>query len=99
MGKQVVNTDRISLSASKLRNTNSAIDSAFSALKRKTHQLENNWKSRTADAAKSTLAKIIKNGDERSKVLINYINFLEQQVNTGYINTEDVNTTLADKFK
>ncbi len=99
MEKQVVNTERIALSAERLRNTNNAIDTAFSNMKRKTDKLESNWKSRTADVAKSVLEKIMQDGVDRSKVLSNYINLLDQQVKLGYINTEDVNTTLADKFK
>lgn len=99
MEKQVVNTERIALSAERLRNTNNAIDTAFSNMKRKTDKLGSNWKSRTADVAKSVLEKIMQDGVDRSKVLSNYINLLDQQVKLGYINTEDVNTTLADKFK
>lgn len=99
MAKQVVNTDRISLSATKLRNTNNNINSEFRTLKSKAQRLESNWKSSAADTAKTTMYRLFNNNDVRSKVLQNYINMLEQQVSPGYANAEDTNTTLAGKFK
>jgi len=99
MAKQVVNTDRIASSASKLRAVNSAINNEFRTLQNKALQLDNNWKSAAGNVAKTTMYELFKSNDVRSSVLQNYINTLEQLVNPGYIDAETTNTKLADKFK
>lgn len=99
MAKQVVNTDRISLSANKLRTVNNNINSEFSKLKNNAQRLESNWKSSAADTAKTTMYRLFNNSEVRSNVLQNYINMLEQQINLGYVSVENANTTLAGKFK
>ena len=99
MAKQVVNTDRISSSANKLRIANNNINNEFKTLEKKAKQLDSNWRSAAGDAACTKMYQLFKNNDVRSTVLQNYINMLEQQVNPGYANTETVNTKLADKFK
>ncbi len=99
MAKQVVNTDRIASSVNKLRTVNSNINAEFRTLQNKAKKLDSNWKSAAGETAKSTMYQLFKNNDVRSAVLQNYMNLLEQQVNPGYGNTEDVNTKLADKFK
>ena len=99
MAKQVVNTDRITSSANKLRTVNNTINSEFSTLKNKAKQLDTNWKSAAGETARTTMYQLFNNGEIRSKVLQNYINMLEQQVNPGYTGAETVNTKLADKFK
>jgi len=98
MAKQVVNTERIALSATNLHTTNNSINSAFNTLKRKIN-LINDWKGAAGTTAQTTVQKILKINDERTKVLQNYVSFLEQQVNPGYIDAENVNTKLSDKFK
>lgn len=99
MAKQVVNTERFSLSVARLRNVNDNINSEFQTLKNKSRKLESSWNGNAAEAAKTTLYRLYGNNDVRSKVIQNYINMLEQQVNPGYTSAEEVNTTLADKFK
>lgn len=99
MAKELVNTERIMSSANKLRNVNNNIDSAFSSMKKKAKNIETNWKGSAADMAKTTMYKLFNDSDARSKVLQNYVNLLEQQVNPGYINAENTNVSLADKFK
>lgn len=99
MAKQVVNTDRISSSANKLRTVNNNINNEFKTLEKKAKQLDNNWKSAAGDAARTKMYQLFKNNEARSSVLQNYINMLEQQVNPGYTNSETANTKLADKFK
>ena len=99
MTKQTIDTDRIVASATALRTANSNIGSAFQTLQNSAKRLEDNWKGAAGTTAQTTVQQIFKISEERSKVLQNYVNFLEQQVNPGYIDTETVNTTLADKFK
>jgi uncharacterized protein YukE len=99
MAKQVVNTDSILSSVNKLRTVNNNINQAFQTFQNKAKQLDNNWYGAAGDAARTTMYQLFKYNEERSKVLRNYMNMLEQQINPGYINTETVNTKLADKFK
>ncbi|CDX04951.1 Type VII secretion system ESAT-6-like [Desulfitobacterium hafniense] len=99
MAKQVVNTDRLTSAANKLRTVNNNITGEFRTLQNKAKQLDSNWKSAAGEAARTTMYQLFKNNEVRSTVLQNYINMLEQQVNPGYTNTETVNTKLADKFK
>jgi uncharacterized protein YukE len=99
MAKQVVNTERIAASASKLRTVNGNINNEFRTLQNKAKQLDSNWKSRAGETAQTTMYQLFQNGSVRSSVLQNYINMIEQQINPGYIDAETTNTTLADKFK
>ena len=98
MAKQVVNTDRITISANKLRSANSNIITAFDRVKSKMKLLDA-WKGAAGTAAQTTKYKLYNNSNELSKVLQNYTNLLEQRINPAYVNTEDVNKKLADKFK
>ena len=99
MAKQVVNTDRISTAANKLRSVNTTINSAFGTLRSKAQQIDNSWRGRAGEAARTTMYQLFRYNDARSTVLQNYISMLQQQVNPSYTNTETVNTKLADKFK
>ena len=99
MAKQVVNTERIASSANNLRTANNNINAAFGTMQSKARQLESNWKGAAGTAAQTTMYQLFRNSEERTAVIQNYINMLEQQINPGYNNTEDVNTRLADKFK
>jgi len=99
MAKQIINTDRLILSATKLRAVNNSINSAFDTLQTKAKQIDNNWRGAAGDAAKSTMYQLFKYSEARSTVIQNYVNMLEQQVSPGYNNTETVNTKLADQFK
>ena len=99
MSKQVVNTEGIALAAGKLKTCNNKIDSEFNTLVSKSRQLDNNWKSAGGDIARRTLQNILKNNDDRTKTIQNYVNMLQQQVDPGYRGTETKNIKLADKFK
>jgi len=99
MAKQVVNTNRITSSANRLRAVNNNINSEFTTLKNKAKQLDTNWKSVAGETARTTMYQLFNNSEIRSKVLQNYINILEQQINPGYTGAETANTKLADKFK
>ncbi len=99
MLKEVVNTDGIASAAVKLRSVNDNINGRFDTLKNKAKQLESNWNSAAGSAASTIMYQLFKMGETRSYVIQNYINMLEQQVNPGYSETENVNKSLADQFK
>lgn len=99
MAEQIVNTLGISSSSNKLRTANNNINEEFITLQNKAKELDNNWHGAAGEAARTTMYQLFKYSEERSKVIQNYINILEQQINPGYNNSETVNTKLADKFK
>ena len=99
MAKQTINTDRVMSAANKLRTANTNINNEFRTLQNNAKRLENDWKSSAGSAAHTTLYQLFSNSSVRSTVVQNYINMLEQQVNPGYVNSENANTKLADKFK
>ena len=99
MAIQQVNTESISAASAKLRMRNSNINSEFQNLKDKAVLLESKWKGAAGTEAMTTMHKLFNYSSERSTVIQNYINMLEQQVNPGYIDTEDTNKMLADMFK
>lgn len=99
MAKQSINTDRVVYAADKLRKTNTTINNEFRTLQKVAKRLESDWKSAAGSLAHTTMYQLLKNNEVRSDVIQNYINMLEQQVNPGYLNAENANTKLADKFK
>lgn len=99
MSKQIINTDGIKKSANQLRMVNTKINTAFDDFKNKAKQLNNNWNSRAGEKAKTTMYQLFNYNEARSAVLQNYINMLEQQVNPGYKEAENVNVQLSDLFK
>ena len=99
MAKQAIDTERVAAAASKLRATNTAINNELRSLQNAAKRLENNWRSAASSAAQTTLYQLFSNNDSRSAVMQNYIYVLEQQINPRYINVENANTKLADKFK
>ena len=99
MTKQVVNTDRIASSATKLRTVDDTINSEFRTMQDKAKLLDDNWNSAAGEAARTALHRLFVINDGRSIILQNYIRMLEKQVNPGYVGAEDANTTLADQFK
>lgn len=98
-GYILVNSEGISDTASELKTRNNNISSAFETLKKSSHRLESSWKSRAGNEACSKMQQMFQIGESRELVLNNYAVLLEQQVNPGYINAENVNTSLADYFK
>jgi hypothetical protein len=99
MTVQVVNTDGISSTIAKLRTANNNINKEYDILENNAVQLDSNWQSQAGQAARDTMYGLFQYSEVRSAVLLNCINFLEQQINPSYIYVEDFNTKLADKFK
>ena len=96
---QLVNTEGISTAAVKLRTVNNNISSKFNTLTKKARSLENDWSSSAGSLACSKMYELFKLSETRYSVIQNYINLLEQQVNSNYGSAEKANTTLADQFK
>ena len=99
MSRQVVNTDRISASANRLRTVNNNINNEFRTLRNKAQQLDNNWRGAAGETARTTMYQLFNHSEVRSTVLQNYVSMLERQIDPGYKNVETTNTKLADKFK
>lgn len=97
--KQSLETEALDAAISALRGANNAMNSAFTAVERQGSVLNCSWISGAGNAAVTTLYKLIKGNESRSAVLQNYINFLSQQVEQGYISVEDCNTSLAAYFR
>lgn len=99
MAKQLIDTDRVLSAANKLRTINTTINDEFRSLQNTAKCLDNDWKSRASNVSQTTREKVFNNNEVRSSVIQNYINILEQQVAPGYVETETVNSKLAEKFK
>lgn len=99
MSKQLVDSERIEATITKLRTVNSTINKEFGTLEKTAKRLDSDWNSGAGATARTTMYQLFKSNESRSNVLQNYINTLELQVNPAYIDAESVNTQLADKFK
>ena len=100
MARQSIDTDRVSTTITHLKNIKQNINSAFTTMERTSKStLEWNWKSPAGDSAMTLLLELLKDNKARDTVLQNYITFLEQQINPGYINAEATNKSLASQFK
>ncbi len=99
MAKQSIDTTMVASAVSSLRNANNNINRAFAIMKNITSKLEYDWNGAAGEKACTTMYNLFKGSDARYTVIQNYINLLEQQVNPNYISAEEVNSSLADKFK
>lgn len=97
--KLIVNAEGIIATAEKLRTVNNNINNSFDTLKKRMSQFESNWNSAAGEQARTVMYRLFKGNESRSAVIKNYVNMLEQQVSEGYVNTENVNTSIADMFK
>lgn len=100
MLRQSIDTERVAAVAAVLQSVNENInDSCDKMGKTCDRQLSENWKSEAGSAAITLLYELLKGNESRSTVIQNYISFLGQQVDPGYVEAERVNTSLADQFK
>ncbi len=99
MARQTVDTGQIEAVVQKLTRADAAMDSALDTLKGKVRQVENTWGGQAGEQAMTELYRILQYGEARSTVLQNYINLLRQQVNPSYEGAEEINRSLADRFK
>ena len=100
MPRQSIDTEKMDSTIVTLKTTNQNISRAFSEMERIARStLQNNWNSSAGDAAFRQLMELLKGHESRETVLQNYINLLEQQVNPGYLDAEELNKSLASQFK
>ena len=99
MTRQLVDTDQIRASAQSLRRINEQINSAFEQMRKETCGLDQDWQSAAGEAAMTAMYTLFRNQEARDKVLRNYIQMLEQQIQPGYVQAETANLSLADQFK
>lgn len=100
MGVIKVNTDAVISCASKIRGYNNDIRNRFSDLQSKMSALDTCWDGSAATNAMQKFNSIKSSFcDARYAVVDDYVNFLMQQIGEGYVQTEEVNTSLADQFK
>ena len=97
--RQAINTQGVESAVNNIRRGNNSINNDFRALQRRMERLGNNWQSAAGTVAQTTMQQIVVGNESRSGVLDNFCTMLMQQVNPGYIQAEQVNTRLADKFK
>ena len=95
-----VNAEQVIATADRIKNLNMQMRDAFPDVENAMNKLDVTWDSAAATSAFSKF-NAIKNAycDARYSVVDNYVAFLYQQVGEGYIQTEDVNKTLAEQFK
>lgn len=97
--KELINTEGVAASAANLKRVNENIKRSFDQLTGKARSLESDWNSKAGSIACSKMYELFKISGTRYSVIQNYVNILEQQVDPGYENTEQVNSSLADQFK
>ena len=95
-----VETDAVVSCANTIQTINKSINTKFNNLQRPINRMDSAWNGSASSRAISKFNKI-KNDfyQPRYDVLQNYSNFLLQMVGEGYIETEDTNVSLADRFK
>jgi uncharacterized protein YukE len=95
-----VDTGRVAAAATNIANYNNRIRDDFSSVESAIRALNSVWDSSAAEQAIDSFYKIKNNFHEpRYTVMDNYVKFLQQKVDPGYIQVETTNTTLADLFK
>lgn len=95
-----INTEAVVTAAGKIKDYNSQLRDEFSDVQNAINRLNNNW---DGPASSNAIGKFneLRNDffEARYNVMDNYVNYLLQQVGEGYVQTEDVNKSLADQFK
>ncbi|MBR5969768.1 MAG: hypothetical protein IK016_05400 [Lachnospiraceae bacterium] len=99
MARQQINTEQVAGTINQMNLAEQNINGRFERLQQKMSDLEFDWKSNAAQTAMTMMYEITKGNNARSSVMQNYIRMLTAQVNPGYIQVENVNTSLSDLFK
>jgi hypothetical protein len=95
-----IDTDKVHISAMNIRNLNKSIKNAFVGAENAMNQLNPHWDGPASEAARTRFFAIKSAcSDARYDTVENFVNFLLQPVEAGYIQTETVNKKLADAFK
>jgi len=98
MDRQVVDVNGINAAAQSIRSTENRIDMRFRELQSSIATL-NNWVGSAGDTARRERDRVMAHNKPRSKVLMSYDMILSRLVNPGYVQAENTNTSLADKFR
>ena len=95
-----INTDLVSATATKISGLNNEMRAGFNDVQNAIKKLDSAWDGAAATSAMNKF-NAIKNAycDARYNVVNNYVTFLRQQIDAGYVQTEQVNTSLADQFE
>ena len=100
MPNLLVNTDRIVATASELNTINGQIRDGFESVEKAMNHLKKTWEGPAANYAMKKFTSTLAGGLEaRYTAMNNYSTFLLSSVGEGYVQTETVNTSLADLFK
>lgn len=99
MAKIVVNTDEIKNIALKLQKKNNNINYNYKKIEKKINNMHVYYTSPSSNVLCHKGKELGKLNEERSKVLQNYIEVLNQNVAIGYESTENENQKYAKLFK
>ncbi len=99
-GEMSVNTDMVLLTAKNISDINDSIRNGFSDVEDAISSLNSNWEGSASENA-FTQFNAIKDAfcENRYNVVANYVAFLQQQVDAGYVGVENINNKLAEAFK
>lgn len=99
-GEISINTDMVLLTATNITGINDNIRDGFSDVEDALSSLNTNWDG-TASENAFTQFNAIKDAfcDNRYNVVANYVTFLQQQIDAGYVGVENINNKLAEAFK
>lgn len=100
MGDITIKTTQVLKAAMNITTCNSNIENAFEAVETAMKNLSDAWSGQASANAVSRFNSMKKGyKDTRYEVIRQYVDFLNQQIETGYEATETTNTSLADAFK
>lgn len=93
-----INTDGITVAATKIIQADDNINTAFKAVVTHGRNLENTWNSKAGTIASQLFDKLLQGNTSRSAVLQNHASTLQQVVAPNYVQSETTNKKLADLF-
>ena len=100
MSNLKMNTDAVNTAAGNIKSLNNQIRQGLSNVNNAVSTLDYSWDGNAAQNAIQKYNEIKNSFDEpRYNVLDNFVTFLYQQVEEGYVSTEETNKSLADAFK
>ncbi len=95
-----INTELVVTTAEKIKRRNDKMNEDFADVKAAISRLDGNWDGSAATNAINKFNELqTKFVEARYNVIDNFVKFLMNQVGEGYTRTEEVNVSLADRFK
>ena len=94
-----VDTEAIAATAAAIVTTNDNINTALNDLRSAGADLQLYWAGKARNTAVDLFIKILECNEARSVELQNFANVLQMVVNPGFVQSEQVNTSLADMFE